>query len=94
MTKQRDEERSAGRTDARPEARPEGEEVGFDVILQQLTSIVERLEREELALEESLQAFEQGMELSRRGQQILDAAERRVELLLRDGSTEPMNPEP
>jgi len=62
----------------------------FDAILQQLTAIVERLESDELDLEASLTAFEQGMNLSRRGQHILDAAEERVEILLRDGSTEPM----
>jgi exodeoxyribonuclease VII small subunit len=64
----------------------------FEVILSELQAIVERLEGEDLALEESLAAFEQGMELSRRGQQILDTAERKVELLLKDGSTEPMEP--
>ena len=70
------------------------EDVGrFDAILQQLAEIVERLESDELDLEASLAAFEQGMALSRRGQQILDAAEERVEILLRDGSTEPMESE-
>jgi exodeoxyribonuclease VII small subunit len=61
----------------------------FDDTLRELQAIVERLERGELSLEESLRAFERGVELSRRGQAILDAAERRVELLLRDGRTEP-----
>jgi exodeoxyribonuclease VII small subunit len=69
---------------------PAGE--SFDVILRQLQGIVERLEGEDLALEESLQAFERGIELSRRGQAILDGAERRVEMLLRDGRTEPLEP--
>lgn len=63
---------------------------GFDALLAQLQGIVERLESEELPLEDSLRAFEQGMDLSRRGQRILDEAERRVELLLRDGTTEPL----
>jgi exodeoxyribonuclease VII small subunit len=67
-------------------------EESFDVILRQLQGIVERLEGEDLALEESLQAFERGIELSRRGQAILDGAERRVEMLLRDGRTEPLEP--
>ena len=55
--------------------------------------LVERLESDELDLEASLTAFEQGMVLSRRGQQILDTAEERVEILLRDGRTEPMKTE-
>jgi exodeoxyribonuclease VII small subunit len=66
------------------------EEQSFDETLRQLQAIVERLERGELPLEESLRAFERGVELSRQGQTILDAAERRVEILLRDGRTEPL----
>ena len=61
----------------------------FDEILRELQSLVEQLEREDLPLEQSLQAFERGVALSRQGQGILDAAERRVELLLRDGTTQP-----
>jgi exodeoxyribonuclease VII small subunit len=64
----------------------------FDDTLRQLHTIVEQLEGGELSLEDSLQAFERGVTLSRRGQAILDAAERRVELLLRDGRTEPLEP--
>ncbi len=73
--------------DRRPE--PAGEQ-SFDETLRQLQGIVERLERGELPLEESLRAFERGVELSRQGQAILDAAERKVEILLRDGRTEPL----
>ena len=62
----------------------------FDTILKELQGVVQRLESEELPLEDSLKAFERGMELSRRGQRILDDAERRVEVLLRDGGTEPL----
>jgi exodeoxyribonuclease VII small subunit len=76
--------------DRQPTA-PAPEPESFDETLHQLQHIVEQLERGELSLEESLQAFEQGVALSRRGQAILDAAERRVELLLRDGSTEPLD---
>ena len=64
----------------------------FDGTLHELHGIVERLEHGELTLEDSLLAFERGVLLSRRGQAILDAAERRVELLLRDGRTEPLEP--
>jgi len=57
---------------------------GFDQVLAQLRSVVERLEGGHLSLEQSLAAFEEGVRLSRRGAQLLDAAESRVELLLRD----------
>jgi exodeoxyribonuclease VII small subunit len=60
----------------------------FDELLEELETIVEQLDNSDLPLEESLRAFEQGVALSRRGQQILDDAERKVEVLLRDGSTE------
>ena len=59
----------------------------FDQILEKLAEIVEQLERADLPLEKSLQEFERGVRLSQRGQAILDAAERRVEVLLRDGTT-------
>jgi exodeoxyribonuclease VII small subunit len=58
----------------------------FDQVLAQLRSIVERLEGGNLSLEQSLAAFEEGVRLSRAGARILDAAEQRVEILLRDES--------
>ena len=64
-------------------------EPGFDQVLAQLRAIVERLEGGNLSLEQSLAAFEEGVRLSRAGARILDAAEQRVEILLRDeGGTE------
>jgi len=42
--------------------------------------------------EESLQAFETGMRIARAAERQLDRAERRVELLLQDGRTEPLPP--
>jgi exodeoxyribonuclease VII small subunit len=54
----------------------------FDDILTRLRSIVDRLEGGNLSLEDSLHSFEQGMELCRRGAAILDAAEKKVEILL------------
>lgn len=69
----------------------EEQQHSFDEILARLQDVVERLEGEELGLEQSIRTFEQGMELARRGQRILDEAERRVELLLQDGQTEPLD---
>lgn len=56
---------------------------GFDKVLERLRGVVEKLEAGSLGLEESLAAFEEGVRLSRRGAEILDAAERRVEVLTR-----------
>jgi len=58
--------------------------VSFDQVLAQLRSIVERLEGGNLSLEQSLAAFEEGVRLSRAGARMLDTAEQRVEILLRD----------
>lgn len=65
----------------------------FDQVLAQLRGIVERLEGGNLSLEQSLAAFEEGVRLSRTGARILDAAEQRVEILLKDeGGTERIAP--
>lgn len=56
---------------------------GFDQVLARLRSVVERLESGTLSLEQSLAAFEEGVRLSRAGAQVLDAAERRVDMLLK-----------
>lgn len=65
----------------------------FEESLKQLETIVERLEKGDLPLEESLRLFEEGMKLSAGCKQELDAAEGKVQLLTkqRDGSlkTEP-----
>src|SRR5882762_3487666 len=66
--------------DRAPKPPEEGER--FDDILTRLRSLVERLEGGNLSLEDSLHSFEQGMELCRRGAAILDAAEKKVEVLL------------
>ncbi len=64
----------------------------FEEILARLRGLVERLEGGNLALEESLRAFEEGIELCRRGTVILDAAEKKVETLLGGGTTAPFEP--
>lgn len=63
----------------------------FGEVLQQLQAVVEQLERSELPLEASLEAFEKGVALSRLGQSILDAAELKVEVLMRNGTTRPID---
>jgi len=59
------------------------EQEGFDQVLERLKGIVERLEHGSLSLEESLRVFEEGVALARRGHALLDAAEKRVEMLVR-----------
>ncbi|MCB9555670.1 MAG: exodeoxyribonuclease VII small subunit [Deltaproteobacteria bacterium] len=62
----------------------------FDEVVEQLETLVEKLESGDLNLEQALTLFERGIALSRRGQEMLDQAERRVEVLLRDGVVAPL----
>ena len=57
----------------------------FEAQLASLERIVRELERGDLPLERSLELFEQGVKLSRDCQERLNEAERRIEVLLRDG---------
>jgi exodeoxyribonuclease VII small subunit len=57
-------------------------EPGFDQILLRLREVVMRLESGDLSLEQSLLVYEEGVQLARRGQQLLANAEKRVEILV------------
>jgi len=70
-----------------PSRRRSADEPGFDDVLDRLRVVVERLEGGKLSLEESLAAYEEGVALARRGHALLDSAEKRVELLVRAGSS-------
>jgi exodeoxyribonuclease VII small subunit len=61
-------------------------EPGFDVILARLREVVQRLETGELSLEQSLAIYEEGVQLARKGQQLLATAEKRVEILVSAGA--------
>jgi exodeoxyribonuclease VII small subunit len=64
-------------------AEPAGKsEPSFESALARLEAIVERLESGDLPLEEALAAFEEGVALSRRCTAELEAAERRIEILV------------
>jgi exodeoxyribonuclease VII small subunit len=56
----------------------------FEASLEALELIVHQLESGDLALEKSLELFEEGIRLSRECQDRLSQAERRIEILLRD----------
>jgi exodeoxyribonuclease VII small subunit len=60
----------------------------FEAALKQLEEIVQRLERGELPLEESLKLYEEGIRLSRLCHAKLEEAEGRIELLMKDARGE------
>jgi exodeoxyribonuclease VII small subunit len=72
-----------------PKAADKGNPERFDEILVRLRSLVERLEGGNLPLEDGLRFFEEGMELCKRGAEILDRAEKRVEVLLSTAGGQP-----
>jgi len=58
------------------------EPTGFDQLISRLREVVQRLESGELTLEQSLEIYEEGVSLARKGQHLLATAERRVEILV------------
>lgn len=62
----------------------------FEAALKRLEEIVQRLEKGELPLEESLVLYEQGITLSRLCHAKLEEAEGKIELLVKDARGEPV----
>jgi exodeoxyribonuclease VII small subunit len=61
----------------------------FEQALAELETLVEKMEQGDLSLEESLQSFERGIQLTRNCQQALQAAEQKVQILLeKDGGAQ------
>ena len=58
--------------------------VDFEKALNQLEELVARMEEGELSLEDSLNAFEKGIKLTRECQTALDEAEQKVQLLIEE----------
>ncbi|PJZ68536.1 exodeoxyribonuclease VII small subunit [Leptospira perolatii] len=63
-------------------------EISFEQALAELEQIAEKLERGQLTLEESIQAYERGMELRSLCQGILSEAEGKIEYLSKANSGE------
>ena len=61
----------------------------FETALEELETLVERMENGESSLEDSLKDFERGIELTRSCQTTLAEAEQKVEILMKkDGEPE------
>ena len=73
------------KTPAKKKAQPhQDKQLDFEQALTQLEELVNKMEGGDLSLEESLQAFEQGVKLTRDAQAKLDAAEQRVKVLMEE----------
>ncbi|RJR41017.1 MAG: exodeoxyribonuclease VII small subunit [Desulfobacteraceae bacterium] len=62
------------------------EEKKFEAAMERLECIVQSLESGDLPLDESLKVFEEGMQLVQFCTKKLDEAERKVSILLKEGS--------
>jgi len=59
-------------------------DVDFDAGLKKLEELVERLDRGDLSLEESLSLFEEGIKLTRTLTRHIEEAEKKIEILSTD----------
>lgn len=59
-------------------------EIKFEDALKRLDEIVDTLDKGDIPLERSLKIFEEGVRLSRLCNKMLDKAEKKVEILMRD----------
>ena len=60
-------------------------EPGFEKALDKLEEIVQGLESGDLSLDEALKKYEEGVKLARLCTKKLDAVQRKVEILIKDG---------
>ena len=67
-----------------------GKKSDFEENMKQLEAIVQKMEEGELNLEESIEQFEAGMEISKKCSKILEEAEQKITVLIenKDGSLE------
>jgi exodeoxyribonuclease VII small subunit len=68
--------------------------LSFERAIEELESIVKRLEEGKVPLEESVAIYERGETLKRRCEQLLAQAEARVNKIMTDSSGKPVGTEP
>lgn len=64
----------------------------FEASLQSLETLVEQMEKGDMTLEDSLKSFEQGIQLTRNCQTLLQQAEQTVQILLEENGTATLKP--
>lgn len=63
----------------------ESKELPFEEAMKQLEVVATKLEKGDLNLDESVATFEEGMKLSKKCSELLENAEKRITVLLKDG---------
>ena len=67
-------------------------ELNFEEAMKELETIANELEKGELSLEESVSKFEEGMKLSKKCNDMIEKAEKKITILLqKDGKIEEEN---
>ena len=61
------------------------EDINFEESMKKLEEIANKLEKNDLDLDESVKVFEEGMKLSKKCSEILENAEKRITILINDG---------
>lgn len=64
----------------------ESKELPFEEAMKQLEVIATKLEKGDLNLDESVATFEEGMKLYKQCSELLESAEKRITVLLKDGN--------
>ncbi len=73
---------------------PDVKQLSFERAIEELESIVKRLEEGKVPLEESVAIYERGESLKRRCEELLRQAEARVDKITTDASGRPTGTEP
>ncbi len=60
------------------------EDINFEDVLAKLEEITNKLEKEQLSLDETVKLFEEGTKLSKKCNDILENAEKRITILLNE----------
>ena len=61
------------------------EDINFEDAMKQLEGIANELEKGNLTLDESVKKFEEGMNLSKKCNDFLNSAEKKITMLINDG---------
>ncbi len=62
------------------------EDLNFEQLMEKLEDITNKLEKEQLSLDDSVKLFEEGIELSKKCNSKLEEAEKKITILINDNN--------